>query len=67
MKILYKGKKHKVYGVRYVDYEETCRACAAFLIFDKWWQWVWDSECELYKKKKHKKKGSKNKNEKICM
>ena len=67
MKVLYRGKPYKVYGV-HTEHTGGClpnvdgEAIASFLIYidDEYrWVWVYASDCVPYKKKKHKKKGCK--------
>lgn len=70
MKVLYKGKPYKVYGVCSDRYTKGYKFenYADFLIYRKnYWRWVSSDYCTPYKKKKHKKEGSKNKKEKICL
>ena len=57
MKILYKGKPYKVYGVCSDRYTEGYKFenYADFLIYRKnCWRWVSSDYCTPYKKKKHK-------------
>lgn len=70
MKVLYKGKKYKVYGVSPSPYTQGYyyEKGADFLIYIKnSWVWVSSDYCTPYKKKKHKKRGSQNKKGKICL
>ena len=59
VKVLYKGKKHKVYGVSSSPYTQGYyyEKGADFLIYIKNnWLWVSSDDCIPYKKKKKKHK-----------